>query len=114
MAQQKSKYAVTTLALMTEVAMKFDTISTKKIKEVLKLFLLVIEENIVNGNTVRIDRVGIFRLKDLAARMSRNPKTGKNVKLLHRKKVAFRIALSLRQLIEINPKRRTAPKKNKQ
>ncbi len=100
----KSAPTVSTSSLMAEVAAKFDSIPKKMTKEVITSFLEAIEEGVVSGNKVRIDKLGILTMKDRAARKGRNPQTGEEIKIPASKKVAFRVASSLKEAVGIKKK----------
>src|SRR4051812_20708597 len=109
-AKKKSVPTVSTSTLMTEVAGKFDNIPKKTTKEVLASFLEAIEESVATGSKVRIDKLGILQVKDRAARKGRNPQTGEEIKIPASKKVAFRVASSLKEAVGIKKKKATTTK----
>jgi DNA-binding protein HU-beta len=51
------------------------------------------------GAKVRISGLGILQVKKRAARMGRNPATGEAIKIKASKKVAFRVAKDLKEVI---------------
>lgn len=114
MAKAKSKTSsvstVSTSTLISEVAGKFDTIPKKMTKELLTSFLEAIEESVATGSKVRIDKLGILQVKDRAPRMGRNPQTGEEIKIPASKKVAFRVASSLKEAVGIKKKKSSATK----
>ena len=114
MAKAKSKTnstpTVSTSTLMSEVAGKFDSIPKKIIKEVLASFLDTIEESVATGNKVRVDKLGILQVKDRAPRMGRNPQTGEEIKIPASKKVAFRVASSLKERVGVKKKKAATTK----
>ena len=59
-----------------------------------------------------IDKLGILQVKDRAARKGRNPQTGEAIAIPASKKVAFRVASSLKESVGIKKKNKpTADKK---
>jgi DNA-binding protein HU-beta len=52
------------------------------------------------GNEVSIAGLGIFSVKDRAARMARNPKTGEQVKVAATKVPKFRAAKALKDAVK--------------
>lgn len=81
-------------------------------------FLTAIEDGVAKSNKVRIDKLGILQMKDRAARKGRNPQTGEEIKIPASKKVAFRVAASLKEAVGIKKKKAAtakapAKKKNK-
>ena len=109
--KKKSNPTTSTSMLMAEVATKHSEIPKKMAKEVVQSFLSAIEEHVAAGNNVRIDKLGILQMKDRAARKGRNPQTGEEIKIPASKKVAFRVAASLKECVGI--KKKKAPVKKK-
>ena len=110
-AKKSSSPTISTSTLVTEVAAKFDAIPKKMTKEVILAFLTAIEEGVASGNNkVRIDKLGILQVKDRAARKGRNPQTGEEIKIAASKKVAFRVASSLKERVGIKKKKAVATK----
>ena len=108
----KSKNAtISTSALTSEVAGKFDQIPKKITKEVIAAFLETIENHVTTGKKVRIDKLGILNVKDRAARKGRNPQTGEEIKIPASKKVAFRVSSSLKEKVGVKKKKVTSAKK---
>ena len=115
MAKAKSKSAptISTSVLMTEVAAKFQDVPKKMTKEVIQSFLEAIGDSVATGSKVRIDKLGILQVKDSAPRMGRNPQTGEEIKIPASKKVALRVASSLKEAVGIKKKIPTPVKKKK-
>ena len=115
MAKAKSKTSslptVSTSTLISEVATKFESLPKKMTKEVILAFLTAIEDGLVAGNSkVRVDKLGILQVKDRAARKGRNPQTGEEIKIPASKKVAFRVASSLKERVGIKKKKSATTK----
>jgi len=51
------------------------------------------------GESVKIPRLGIFRLRKMKARMGRNPQTGERIKIPARKKVGFSVAKTFKETV---------------
>ena len=113
MAKAKKVATVSTSVLTSEVAGKFGEIPKKMTKEVIAAFLDAIENHVAKGVKVRIDKLGIMQAKDRAARKGRNPQTGEEIKIPASKKVAFRVASSLKEAVGIKKKKTTPAKKKK-
>ena len=96
---------ISTATLMEKVLEKYKDVPKKIIKDVLYQLLDVIEEGVASGGKVRINKVGILQVKDRAARMGRNPKTGDKVAIPASKKISFRVASSLKERIGIQRKK---------
>ena len=106
----KSGPTISTSVLMAEVATKYDQIPKKITKEIVQSFLEAIESHIAAGGKVRIDKLGILQVKDRAPRMGRNPQTGEEIKIPASKKVAFRVASSLKEAVGIKKKKSATAK----
>lgn len=104
---------VSTSALMKEVSGKFREVPKKITKELLQSFLEIIEGYVTSGNKVRIDKLGILQVKDRAARSGRNPQTGESIAIPASKKVAFRVALTLKEAVGAKKKKIDKPAANK-
>ena len=97
--KKNSAPTISTLALLTDVSAKFREIPKKITKELLQSFLGSIEEHVAAGSKVRIDKIGIIQAKDRAPRTGRNPQTGEEIKIPASKKVAIRVATSLKDAV---------------
>lgn len=51
------------------------------------------------GNRVRIPGLGILEVRQMKARMGRNPQTGEQIHIPAKKKVAFRVAKDLKDSV---------------
>ena len=109
----KKTATVSTSTLTSETAQKFEQIPKKMTKEVISAFLDAIETHVAHGSKVRIDKLGILTVKDLAARKGRNPQTGEEIKIPASKKVAFRVSASLKEKVGIKKKKTATAKKKK-
>ena len=49
-----------------------------------------VSDTLVSGHTVKISSFGTFSIRDKAARVGRNPKTGEEVPILPRRVLTFR------------------------
>lgn len=113
MSKAKKNSTISTSVLTAEVASKFDAIPKKMTKEVILSFLTAIEDSVATGSKVRIDKLGIMQMKDRAARKGRNPQTGEEIKIPASKKVAFRVASSLKERVGVKKKKAATTKKKK-
>lgn len=102
--KKNSPNATSTTALFSDTSKKFDKISKKMTRDILQTFIKNIEENVVSGNKVRLDKIGILHVKDRAARTGRNPQTGKQIQIPASKKVVFKVASSLKEAVGIKKK----------
>ena len=104
---------VSTSALVAEVSGKFSEVPKKITRELLQSFLETIEGHVSSGSKVRIDRLGILQVKDRAARKGRNPQSGEEIAIPASKKVAFRVASTLKEAVGIKKKKADKPAADK-
>lgn len=104
MGKNKSNPTISTAVLMAQVAEKFNDVPKKMTKEIVHYFLNSVENSVVSGAKVRLDKLGILTVKDRAARKGRNPQTGEEVAIPASKKVAFRTASSLKEAVGVKKK----------
>ncbi len=69
-------------------------------EEVVDGILETIVSSLKKGDEVSIAGLGIFSVKDRAARMARNPKTGEQVKVAATKVPKFRAAKALKDAVK--------------
>ena len=110
---KKKLATVSTSVLIKSVADKFSELPKKITKEVIVTFLESIEAHVAKSLKVRIDKLGILQVKDRAARKGRNPQTGEEIKIPASKKVAFRVAASLKEAVGMKKKKVSPTKKKK-
>ena len=99
-----TKKNVSTNELVTRLASSFDGLTKKVIKELVVQLFSDVETMLVQGNKIRLDKIGILQVKDRAARMGRNPQTGEEIKIPASKKISFRVAKSLKERVSIAKK----------
>ena len=56
-----------------------------------------IRKSVKKGDTVKIPDLGGWRMRQMKARMGRNPQTGEAIKIPARKKVGYTVAKSFKQ-----------------
>ena len=59
----------------------------------------MIQKHLKKGARVRIGGLGVLQVRKRAARMGRNPATGEPIKIKASKKIAFRPAKELKELV---------------
>ena len=106
----KKQLVVSTKNLIMDVAERFKEVSKKVTREVILDFLHAVENYVVSGKKVRIDKLGILHLKNRAARKGRNPQTGEEIQIPPSKKVSFRAAGSLKERVGAKKKKAVAKK----
>jgi len=67
--------------------------------DVVESVFAAMEESLSNGNDVSIQGFGIFKVKERAARMGRNPATGASIKIAAKKVVSFKPAKALKDTV---------------
>ena len=72
-------------------------ISRKQMEEILTALVELIRKSVKKGDTVKIPDLGGWRMRQMKARMGRNPQTGEAIKIPARKKVGFTVAKSFKQ-----------------
>ena len=66
----------------------------------IKALVKVIQDNLVQGETVSLSGLGSFKTKNRKPRQGRNPKTGVVVSIPAGKKISFKPTTTLRRLIQ--------------
>lgn len=103
----KTMSTVSTSQVISSVANRFTQLPKKFTKEVIGEFLAMIEDEVVSGAKVRLDKVGILQTKDRAARKGRNPQTGEEIHIPASKKISFRVAKSLKEKVGVGSRKKT-------
>jgi DNA-binding protein HU-beta len=89
---------VSTTQLIDMVAEKHGDLTKKKTKEVISDFLAAIETEVaLNGAKVRVERLGVFEVRETAERTGRHPRTGESIRIPASRKIAFRMSKSLKE-----------------
>jgi DNA-binding protein HU-beta len=71
----------------------------KQVNTILEEMIGMMRTHLKKGNRLRIAGLGILQIRKRAARMGRNPATGEAIKIKASKKIAFRAAKDLKELI---------------
>ena len=71
----------------------------KQVNTILEEMIEMIRTHLKKGNRIRISGLGILQIRKRAARMGRNPATGAAIKIKASKKIAFRAAKDLKELV---------------
>ncbi len=90
---------MTKAELVAEIA-KQAGITKKEADAALKAAVAAISSALKKGERIAIPGLGIFTVKQRAARKGRNPRTGKVIEIPARKVVAFKPAKDLRESIK--------------
>lgn len=95
----KAKVETVTLKqLASELAGKHE-LTNKKAALLLDDMVGLITKQLKKGARIRLTGLGILQVKKRAARMGRNPATGKSIKIKASKKVAFRASKDLKEAV---------------
>lgn len=95
----KSIQSISTSQVMAELAAQFQDLPKKVTKEVIADFLNLIESNLVEGNKVRLDKIGILATKVSGERKGRNPQTGAEMVIPASRKISFRASKTLKDQV---------------
>jgi DNA-binding protein HU-beta len=74
-------------------------VSRKQADQLLASLAETVVKTVKKGESVKIPRLGIFRLRKMKARIGRNPQTGEAIKIPARKKVGFSVAKVFKEAV---------------
>jgi DNA-binding protein HU-beta len=74
-------------------------IPKKQANAILEDMITMIGKHLKKGERIRISGLGILQVRKRPARMGRNPATGEAIKIKASKKIAFRAAKDLKEMI---------------
>jgi DNA-binding protein HU-beta len=95
----KSPATTVTLKHLAAQLAKRNELTKKQTQQLLDEFVALVQTTLKKGSRVRISGLGILRVRQLAARMGRNPRTGEPVQIKASKKIAFRAAKDLKEAV---------------
>lgn len=75
-------------------------VSDRQAKTMFEKLVAMILDQLQKDNEVLVSGLGIFKIKDRAARTGRNPKTGEAIKIAAKKAVVFKAVSAVKKLIE--------------
>lgn len=87
---------LSTATLVNRVASNHSELPKKVTRAIVKDFLTTLCSHLKQQDDIRIDGLGVFKVKERAARMGRNPQTGEVIKIKATKKIAFRPSSALK------------------
>ena len=101
MAAKKKAGASSTVTLKHLAAAVADEheMPKKHSEAVLSSMVDLVVKHLKRGDRIRIGGLGILVVRKRAARMGRNPATGEPIKIKASKKVAFRVAKTLKEAV---------------
>jgi DNA-binding protein HU-beta len=98
-AKPAQKVATVTLNQMAKALAETHEMPKKQTTELLNELTSMIGKHLKKGARVRIGGIGVLQVRKRAARMGRNPATGEPIKIKASKKIAFRPAKELKELV---------------
>ncbi len=89
-----------TRADLVEALARRTSLQRPDANRLLTRMLELIQDELVEGETVKLSRFGNFNVRAKRQRIGRNPKTGKEVPITPRRVVTFRPSQMLREFVE--------------
>jgi len=93
------KPATITLSQMAKALSETHEMPRKQTTALLTELTSMIQKHLKKGARVRIGGIGVLQVRKRPARMGRNPATGEPIKIKASKKIAFRPAKELKELL---------------
>ncbi|MEO0990498.1 MAG: integration host factor subunit alpha [Pseudomonadota bacterium] len=90
---------------LSEAVFREVGLSRNESSELVESVLGYMSEALANGETVKISSFGTFSVRDKAARVGRNPKTGEEVPINPRRVLTFRPSHLMRDRVAAGNKR---------
>jgi DNA-binding protein HU-beta len=97
-AKSESSRSITTKNLANSLAEQHQ-LTKRQGMQMLEDLVGLITQHLKNGERVKITGLGTLQVRDMAARIGRNPATGEPIQIKARKKVAFRATKELKLAI---------------
>ncbi|ANP44612.1 integration host factor subunit alpha [Candidatus Viadribacter manganicus] len=89
-----------TRADLVEALAKRSNMQRADANRLLTRMLEMMQDSMVDGDTVKLSRFGNFNVRAKRQRVGRNPKTGEEVPITPRRVVTFRPSQMLREFVE--------------
>jgi DNA-binding protein HU-beta len=86
-------------AELIDAVSKMTQHSKAQTEEMFDAFMAVVQNALTTGNNVQMIGFGTFAVEERAARVGRNPATGKELKIPARKVVKFRVGSKLKDAV---------------
>ena len=96
---------MTKTEMVKKLAETWGGIPNRQAAENLDSFVAFVTKTVKKDKELKVPNLGTFRLRQLKARMGRNPQTGEAIKISARKKVAFTAAKAFKESILGAPKK---------
>lgn len=91
---------VTTSGIVSQIHKSLKgEVSKAAVKGIVQDFISQVRSGLMSKEVVRLDKLGIFKVRACAARKGRNPQTGEIVKIKARDRVYFKAAKSVRERV---------------
>lgn len=74
-------------------------------EEMFNAFMAVIQNALTSGNSVQMIGFGTFAVEDRAARVGRNPATGKELKIPAKRVVKFKVGSKMKDAVAASSKK---------
>ena len=98
-AARTNTQATVTLKHLAAALAEDHEVPRKQAEAVLGDLVTLTTKHLKRGNKIRLTGIGILQVRKRPARMGRNPATGEAIKIKASKKVAFRPAKELREVV---------------
>ena len=98
-AKTAAKAVTVTLNQMAKALSESHEMPRKQTTALLNELTSMIQKHLKKGARVRIGGIGVLQVRKRPARMGRNPATGEPIKIKASKKIAFRPAKELKELL---------------
>ncbi len=98
-AASTAKVETVTLKHLAETLSELHELPKKQVVAMLEDMVTTVTKHLKRGARIRIGGLGILQVRKRPARMGRNPATGEAIKIKASKKVAFRAAKDLKELV---------------
>ena len=86
-------------AELIDAVSKMTQHSKAQTEEMFDAFMAVVQNALTNGNSVQMIGFGTFAVEERAARVGRNPATGKELKIAAKKVVKFKVGSKLKDAV---------------
>lgn len=102
---------MTKAEMVEKLAETWGGISNRQAADNLDSFVEFIRTTVKKDKVLRIPNLGTFQLRSVKRRKARNPRTGEEITIPARNKVAFKPAKALTDSVQRAARKKAAPKK---
>ena len=92
-----------TKAHLAELLFEKIGLNKRESKDMVDAFFVLISDDLVDGNDVKISGFGNFQIRTKAPRPGRNPRTGEKVEIARRRVVTFQSGSKLKERLKASP-----------